>query len=128
MNDLMWILYWIEVLGNAGSLICIVSFSVIGVVLFIGCWFPVVIEECRAHNEDKYRGLYKTLLTKILPMAIVFLCVSAFIPSRAVMYQMLAVKGLTDLTQHERVQELGGKSLDVLEKAMNEYLNEDKSD
>ena len=41
---------------------------------------------------------------------------------------MLAAYGVEEIVTNDRVQELGGKSLDLLEKTLDEYLAEKKED
>jgi hypothetical protein len=43
------------------------------------------------------------------------------------MYTMLAAYGVQEIVTNPKVQELGGKSLDVLEKAMDEYIGKEET-
>jgi len=46
------------------------------------------------------------------------------VPDKETSYVLLAAYGVQEIASNDKVQELGGKSLEVLEKAMNEYLKE----
>lgn len=52
-----------------------------------------------------------------------FTCV-ALVPDKDTMYTMLAAYGVQSTAESEEAQQVAGKSLEVLEKAMDEYLAE----
>lgn len=126
--SLMWMIYFIDVIcGDWFGL----GF-VLGIVFLFGCVLSII--KCVAlasENPDKdeedflrfaERFPLKTMIT--VPLTISFL--SSFIPSQDTAYKMLAAYGVEEIVSNEKVQELGGKSLEVLEKAMDEYLAKDK--
>lgn len=50
------------------------------------------------------------------------------VPTKEISYVMLAAYGVEEIVTNDRVQELGGKSLDLLEKTLDEYLADKKED
>lgn len=60
----------------------------------------------------------------ILIWGIVLISIACFIPSKETIYTMIAAKTVQDVSTSEKVQELSGKSLEVLEKVMDGYLKD----
>ncbi len=115
--DLMWIIYFIDVVCGLHW-----PFIMAGIILAAGtvAWIPLSIEESKDDVEAYGRVYWRRILPICLPLLLVF----SFIPNKQTAYTMLAAYGVTELAQNERVQELGSKSLEVIEKAMNQYLEE----
>ena len=116
--DLMWILYWIDVLGGVSKH----AGGVAAAFILLGGLAVAFLYDCLLNEKKPIKGV----LLPYTSISIVLLLIAVFAPSKSTMYQMLAVKGLTDLSENEKVQELGGKSLEVLEKAMDDYLKDDE--
>lgn len=49
------------------------------------------------------------------------------VPSKDTAYKMIAAYGVTEIMQTDKAKRLGGKSLEVLEKVMDEYLKESEA-
>lgn len=69
---------------------------------------------------------YTTWVKRFISVALVSGGVFTFVPTKEIAYTMLAAYGVEEIVTNERVQELGGKSLDVIEKAMDEFLQEEE--
>ncbi len=52
---------------------------------------------------------------------------AVFIPTKETIYVMVAAKTVEDIASSPKVQELGGKSLDVINKVMDDYLKQTTS-
>lgn len=79
----------------------------------------------RASESEHYAHLYYNLPTKAIMWCCIPLVVaSLLVPDKDTMYTILAAYGVQEVAENEDVQEFAGKSLDVLEKAMDEYLAE----
>lgn len=112
------------------------SYFVLIALLFLGIIYQAMggkaaaMEYVRKHAEGKYTTdaqgyanfFYslpkKAIMWWCMPLAIAFL----FTPNKDTMYTILAAYGVQQVAENENVQEFAGKSLDVLEKAMDEYL------
>lgn len=128
--SLAWIIYFIDVLCDNKGL---------GFIGFLGCvmWFCGFIVSmssgmCR-EGERGYDDSQQFLLIykKLLPVKVLvatLLLYNIFIPSKDTAYKMLAAYGVESIVTNDKVQELGGKSLDVLNKAMDDYLKESEPD
>lgn len=60
----------------------------------------------------------------LLPSGTLLLLLSTLIPNKETIYVMVAAKTVEDIATAPRVQELGGKSLDVINKMMDDYLKQ----
>ena len=60
----------------------------------------------------------------ILSVTIPLIVGNLLVPSKDTMYTMLAAYGVQTAAENENVQQFAGKSLEVLEKAMDEYLED----
>lgn len=54
------------------------------------------------------------------------LLITGLIPDKETLYTMVAAHTVQDIATSPKVQELGGKSLEVIEKVMDDYLKEVK--
>ncbi|QHZ59832.1 hypothetical protein HWD03_gp072 [Alteromonas phage vB_AmeM_PT11-V22] len=59
-----------------------------------------------------------------------FLVAGAFLtltPTKEISYAMLAAYGVEEIVDSERVQDIGGKSLQLIEQTLDKYLEEEKT-
>lgn len=61
------------------------------------------------------------------PFIIALLCfiIASLLPSSNTSYKMLATYGVETILAENKVQEMGGKSLEVINKVLDEYLKEE---
>lgn len=55
---------------------------------------------------------------------VIALFLAALIPNKETLYTMVAASTIQDIATSPKVQELGGKSLDVINKVMDDYLKD----
>jgi len=120
MEDLIWIIYFIDVLSSNGGL------GIIGFLLLAGSITIHLIIYAEANEDDakKFKDMFPR--KTIISISVVFMLYSFLVPSNDTAYKMLAAYGVYELTQNEQVKTLGGKSLEVLNAAMDEYLEDSK--
>ena len=103
--------------------------SLFCVSIFIGLIMRAFLDPEGYNSSDYKVGVNLTTKYSTIPAAImvVFLFLT---PSKDTAYKMLAAYGVTEAytaaADSEKVQALAGKSLSVLEKAMDDYLVEEK--
>lgn len=125
--DLVWVIYFIDVfcgsttgMGFIGTILTILWVAV----SFVNSVFQV---DTKASEEEK--AIIAEINSNIWPVKVLaplLISLAFFLPNTETAYKMLAAYGLQELVMNEKVQELGGKSLSVIEKAMDEYLKGDK--
>lgn len=133
--DLVILIYLIGILTETNLFI---GASVVGIFLAV---IIVVIYAINAdhYDSDEESSIYykgkrvwatfpRKLVKGVAVSSLCLLCLDAAIPSKDTAYAMVAAYGITELAQNERVQELGDKSLEVLESAMSDYLDEGDTD
>jgi len=98
--------------------ILIIWAVVAGLILF---W--MLINYLEGGDLSDIRNIIKKSPIKSLLVLPLFLWM--IIPDKNTSYAILAAYGVESIATNERVQEFGSKSLDVLEKAMEDYLKED---
>ena len=77
------------------------------------------------NNDEAFANFYYILPRKfILSITIPLIVGNLLVPSKDTMYTMLAAYGVQTAAESENVQQFAGKSLEVLEKAMDEYLED----
>lgn len=121
-------IYLIDVIcGDWAGLEFVCGLFIIGVmgVKFVVILVPLV-HDLDTKEEEKIKELDKKLskLYVIAYITIVGMLLSNLIPERDTAYKMLAAYGVESVVANPDVQKLGGKSLQVLEKAMDDYLKE----
>lgn len=83
-----------------------------------------IIEYDDDEMREKYLGKTKFLASGTVLCTALFL--GNLIPDKEDSYAILAAYGVEEIISNEKVKDVAGKSLEVLEKAMSEYLDEDK--
>ena len=116
--DLVWIIYAVDTL-TPGDGMAFLSFALL--VLLCVCGVAWVDDESR--NVLKQLP-YKTLLA----ISVMYISYTVLVPSKATAYKMLAAYGVQQVVDNPDVKRIAGKSLDVLEKAMDEYTKKDKKE
>ncbi len=119
--ELMWIIYLIDTLTGRGV-------DAIGIVLPIlgGCVyaFSFILES--EQSIDKEQAQTARRVSVRVFVSVIF--ITLLLPNNSTAYKMLAAYGVTEVYQaaseSERVQKLAGKSLQVLDKAMDSYLED----
>ncbi|RTL03662.1 hypothetical protein EKK58_12505 [Candidatus Dependentiae bacterium] len=61
---------------------------------------------------------------KLLPSGALLLLLDILVPNKETLYTMVAASTIQDIATSPKVQELGGKSLDVINKVMDDYLKD----
>ena len=120
MEDLIWIIYFIDVLSSEGG------FTALSILLVGAAIFSHFMAMDFLDKES-----FSNFCSKFPRKSIGLLCVVLFlygwlVPSKDTAYKMLAAYGVYELTQNEQAKTLGGKSLKVIEAAMDEYLKDSK--
>ena len=109
MDNLVWIIYFIDVFSVGDGIIMLLTFSS---VIYLLAFLTIDMENLEKNIPHK-------MIASI--WMIVFLY-AWIVPSKDTAYKMLAAYGVTELAQNEQAQKLGGKSLEVLNAAMDNYL------
>lgn len=97
------------------------------VLLFITAVFLLIIYFCwwgarlQPYSDTKTNPPKSLAITGFLVLLIV-----ALTPNKETLYTMVAAHTVQDIATSPEVQELAGKSLEVINKAMDEYLKGDK--
>lgn len=120
---LAWIIYFIDVLcDNDGIGLFTFMTTFLWVIGFV---VSVMATMCGDDDQEaiKYLKFYKSMWP-IKLVACLLIVYGILIHSKDTAYKMLAAYGVESIVTNDKVQELGGKSLDVLNKAMDDYLKE----
>jgi len=118
--DLFWIIYFI---GMVDGLLKVT----LGAAIICGVLIPIVGAISSIEGEwDKA----KPYLITGVKVFIVSVFVSIFVPAQSTAYKMLAAYGVTEAyaaaQSSDKVKAIAGKSLEVLEKAMDDYLTKEE--
>jgi|TARA_R110000796_G_scaffold66105_2_gene152331 hypothetical protein len=109
MDNLVWIIYFIDVFSVGSGIIMLLSLSS---TVYVYSLFYVFTEHLEANIPHKM----------IASIWMILFLYAWIVPSKDTAYKMLAAYGVTELAQNEQAQKLGGKSLEVLNAAMDNYL------
>lgn len=118
--DLFWIIYLIGMVGGvkaAAIVVCVITGVAGGLITLFSL------------DEDGWETVKKTIYP-ILKIFSVALVVGLFTPTKDTAYKMLAAYGVTEAyaaaQSSDKVKAIAGKSLEVLEKAMDDYLTKEE--
>jgi hypothetical protein len=131
--DLIWIIYFIDVLSSGGGYGALAFLTLICSAGLVG-FRQANYSTYDSDNEDSgcYKGkrtnlAYNSIFKWMLTTFIVLVLLESFLPSKNTAYKMLAAYGATELAQTDEAARIGSKSLEVLEKFMDDYLKESES-
>ena len=113
--SLAFIIYLAGIVKDVCALLFITAVVLLTMYYF---WLNDWLESSRDTNTKPPKSL---AITGFLLLLIVGLT-----PDRETLYTMVAAYTVQDIAQSPKVQELAGKSLEVVNKAMDEYLKADK--
>ena len=120
----VWVIYLISVMEVfSGPLILL---SVFGSAILC-CIYGGVTSEY-TNCDDEWLERFSKFLKKVVTVNITLVLLVILTPDKETSYAMLAAYGVETIAQTEEVQELAGKSLDVLNKYMDQYLEESSGD
>lgn len=121
------LIYFIDVVcGSHGGLAVLTG--VLAIIWLFGFIVSIVSnldEDIKPEDLDSFLLVYQSLWP-LKTFVILMIALSVIIPSKDTAYKMLAAYGVESLVSNPEVQKLGGKSLDVINKAMDDYLKETK--
>jgi len=97
-----------------------VLFFLTGIILLAVyfCWWGAKLEP--------YSDIKTTPPKSLGITGFLLLLITGLIPDKETLYTMVAAYTVQDIATSPKVQELGGKSLEVIEKVMDDYLKEVK--
>ena len=120
MENLVWIIYFVDVLSVDEGFVFYAGMTAI---VYCAAKAGLIL----VPENDPDRGTVDKLPAKTIGrVALALILYAWLIPSKDTAYKMLAAYGVTEIATNDKVKELGGKSLQVLEKAMDEYIKEKK--
>lgn len=117
---IVYLLGLVEKLNHSLQVVFVVSIVSTGICLLIK---GIDYEDLSKDTHKTYNDWTKRFISIALVSGTLF----TFVPTKEMAYTMLAAYGVEEIVTNERVQELGGKSLDVIEKALDEFLQEEET-
>lgn len=128
--ELMWAIYWIDVLGNiSGGLN---GFGAVGTIVTVLCLIVGGMLVSTSYSEkdpDMKKGC--TLLRRAWQFGIItaiLFTLSIFVPSKKTMYAMMAANVGQKIVESPQMQEIGGKALKILNDKLDELAGERKKE
>lgn len=124
--DLIWVIYFIDVLSSSGGASALsIAFLILYVsviAVYTGGWSS---KSCYSEEREVVSKCFPTK-TILISCSIMFVY-GWLMPSKDTAYKMLAAYGVQEIAQTDSAKRLGGKSLEVLEAAMDSYLKDSKA-
>lgn len=115
--ELAIIIYLISLFGKLSSFLIVLGFLSILPILAL-----------YVHNRECSRFKAAELSLKRGALFILFVWfLGSIVPDERTSYTMLAAYGVTEVATNERVQEIAGNSLDLLEQTIKEYTESKES-
>lgn len=126
--EFAFIIYFINVICQSwfgtGALLCLFGLVSLGLVV---CSMFTTEEPLSDKDDEGLRLFFRKKCWKwIASLCFSILFLSNFIPDRDTAYTMLAAYGVQEVAQMPQVQATASKSLEVLNKAMDQYLKDQK--
>jgi flagellar basal body-associated protein FliL len=121
--SLMWIIYLADSLTPAKGTLMLLLLSVLLMVLATAL---IIIMRVGDSDEEEYQKAKKPYKYFCVFVGVIFLYYN-LVPSKETVYKMLAAYGVEKVAENPDVRRLAGRSLDVLEKAMDSYVKDSKA-
>lgn len=120
-------LYWFNVLNGFAEISCIlVILLIIGLCVLLGTYIIHYIVEGK---DDKTTVFIKKMLWKLFIPFCITTMAAIFIPSKEDMYIIYGVGGTLDyLKENPEAGKLPDKTIELLNVAMDEYINDHKNE
>jgi len=121
--NLVFIVYLLGLVEKTNvtlGVVTILSFSLVALILFAK---GIGAGDISKDTQEAFTLWAKRFTTTGVVTGLLF----TLIPTKEISYAMLAAYGVEEIVTNDRVQELGGKSLDVIEKALDEFLQEEET-
>lgn len=90
--------------------------------------FGIIIAAIISTVESAWNKWPKKLLSKLIFSWIFVGCLCVFTPDKETMYTMAAAYGVQTAAENPNVQRVAGKSLQLLEGKLDEFLKEEKKE
>lgn len=129
MDNLIWIIYLIDtVLNTVGGLkVLLIVLTVISSIVLFGVFLHITLDMKGEGKREALNTFFKWFKKGYVPLFVSVLLLG-LIPNKSTAYKMLAVYGVDELAQVEEVQNISEKSLKVIHKIMDEYLEEEEAE
>jgi len=119
LDNLVWIVYLLDVILGDKFEVVLFLFIVMTALGMLG----------RFVGDEIGEKLDKTFIRKSIYIPTILLFIfQTLAPTTTTAYKMLAVYGGVEIIKSPEVQKLGGKGIEVLNKVLDDYLKEDKTD
>ena len=121
-------LYWISVLGNLQTL-AVVLCSISGTIFFISLLFIIIYSDSSFPSEKQTQETAIDITKCSLPVLLLGILLAVFIPTKEELYLIYGVGGTIDyLKSNDTAKQLPDKTIQVLDKWVNSYLEEDNEE
>lgn len=118
--NLMWLIYAVDTLTPSGGMFVLTILLVIASIVITVIGAVAKLPSSGKDEDSKAFLKYCPFKTMYAVTAVMFLyCTLA--PSKDTAYKMVAAYGVQTVAENPDVKRLAGKSLEVLERAMDEY-------
>ena len=121
--DLVLFIYLAEVSESLSKTTGIVGDISLIAAIIITVGYMCCIDD--SYTPEKTTELMGRISKTTWIVGAILLVVSTLAPSQKTVYLMGAAQAVTLVSQNEKVKDIAGKSIEILEKKMDEVLNED---
>lgn len=128
--DLVWLVYGISLLSPLNGLFGIIAFIAVCAIIVLLIYRGAECDQRSYWNEDKNKeqtdkakwamGHVKTALMVLIPCAVVL----TFLPSQKTAYMMVGAYAAQKVAENGKVQETGGKVLELINQKLDDYIDE----
>lgn len=120
-------IYWISRLDYINSLVVALSI-IFGVIAAMGLFAYFAYEDDDKDKNDEYKKIYRKIYRRSLMIFIPSIIIVIFIPTTKQAYMIWGVGGTIDyIRSNETIQKLPDKTIQCLDKFIDEYLEEEPS-
>lgn len=126
MNQLSWLIYGAEVLGNIGALFCILGFAALGATAG-GVLIGAIERDNTYSDSDRWQAAldFQKSCLKIGPLfAVIMFSVSCFIPSKETVYAIAA----SEIGENVLKSDTGSKAVKALDAWLDKQISETKEE
>ena len=117
--NLMWIVYWIDVVGSLHDF-----FTMMSAILILGLGAGALFCLICSKTPEELWGHLKKVLKVGIPIGLICFTLGTFLPAQKTMYMMAGAYFGQAVAENATTQEMAGKIKTILESKLDKYVQE----
>ena len=125
--DLMWIVYWMNVLGNLSGLLLFISLSAVTILLMAGGFYFVEVGSRFSDYEKESQERFVYWWKRGGVACVILGLATIFTPDEKTMYMMVGAYATQKVIESPEAKQMADKIMTIVNAKVDEYVEEAKN-